>query len=46
MNNLSTFPFVAEAVEAGTLSLHGLFFDIHDGTLEELDGDTGSFSLL
>ena len=41
--NLMTFPFVAEAVRAGRLELHGLWKDIRDGSLEAYDGATGSF---
>ena len=33
IENLMTFPFVRSAVEAGTLSLHGLVHDIAEGTL-------------
>ncbi|SES78380.1 carbonic anhydrase [Paracoccus homiensis] len=33
IGNLMTFPFVKSAVEAGTLSLHGLLHDIREGTL-------------
>lgn len=46
LTNLMTFPFVASAVEDGALSLHGLYFDISTGTLEELDGKTGRFAPL
>ena len=35
LDNLMTFPFVEEAVKAGTLSLHGLWNDIGDGGLEQ-----------
>ena len=38
LENLMTFPFVAAAVEAGELSLHGLLHDISDGTLTQFDG--------
>jgi carbonic anhydrase len=31
--NLLTFPWIAEAVEAGKLTLHGMQFDIHTGVL-------------
>jgi carbonic anhydrase len=34
--NLMTFPWVAERVAAGTLSLHGAWFDIRIGTLMQL----------
>ncbi len=46
ISNLMTFPFVAERVEAGTLSLHGLWTDIGTGALEQLDPATGEFSVV
>jgi carbonic anhydrase len=42
--NLSSFPFVSEAVGSEALSLHGLFFDISEGRLEALDGESGTFA--
>lgn len=39
LNNLLTFPFIAEAKESGLLSLHGLWIDIEDGTLEVYSAD-------
>lgn len=42
MQNLLTFPFVRERVEAGTLTIHGAVFAIADGKLRVLD-DTGRF---
>ncbi|MEM7641528.1 MAG: carbonic anhydrase [Pseudomonadota bacterium] len=41
LDNLMTFPFVAEAVESGDLVLHGLWNDITAGGLEiyEAEGD-------
>ncbi|HET9068837.1 MAG TPA: carbonic anhydrase [Amaricoccus sp.] len=44
--NLMTFPFVADAVRSGKLELHGLWKDIRDGSLEALDGSTGTFAPL
>ena len=35
LENLLGFPFVKEAVVAGRLDLHGLHYDIREGTLEE-----------
>lgn len=35
LGNLLTFPYVREALEAGVLSLHGLYIDISSGQLEE-----------
>ncbi|MCG3269422.1 carbonic anhydrase [Yoonia sp. I 8.24] len=43
LNNLMTFPFVQKAVEEGTLSLHGLWNDIGEGTLESYDPDVDGF---
>jgi carbonic anhydrase len=40
--NLMTFPWIASAVSAGKLKLHGCFFDIRSGILELLGSD-GSF---
>jgi len=40
--NLMTFPWIASAVSAGKLRLHGCFFDIRSGILERLGGD-GNF---
>ena len=37
--NLQTFPWIAEAVEAGTLALNGFRFDIHTGVLSQLIDD-------
>ena len=37
--NLMTFPFVAEAVAAGRLALHGFRFDIHTGVLWRIEAD-------
>jgi carbonic anhydrase len=39
MENLMTFPFVREAVEADTLSIHGLWNDIGEGSLDYFDGE-------
>ncbi len=41
--NLETFPFVAEAVAAGRLALHGAWFSIAEGELRWLDRDAGVF---
>jgi carbonic anhydrase len=42
--NLVTFPFVAEAVDAGRLALHGAWFSIAEGALHWLDPATGTFA--
>jgi carbonic anhydrase len=36
LKNLMTFPWIAEAVEAGRLSLQGFMFDIHNGVLSRV----------
>lgn len=41
--NLMTFPWIAEAVDAGSLALHGAYFDIRHGVLSIL-GKDGTFS--
>lgn len=38
LSNLRTFPWINEAVGAGTLRLHGFRFDIHSGALMKLEG--------
>ena len=43
LENLMTFPFVASAVEAGDLSLHGLWKDIAAGTFQEYTGEADTF---
>ena len=43
LENLMTFPFVRDAVADESLSLHGLWNDIAEGSLEEYNGTTGAF---
>ncbi|MEM1362622.1 MAG: carbonic anhydrase [Pseudomonadota bacterium] len=43
LENLMTFPFVASAVEAGKLALHGLWIDISSGELRYLRPESGQF---
>ncbi len=43
LGNLMTFPFVASRVNAGEVSLHGLWTDIGEGTLEQYDPSQGAF---
>ena len=43
LDNLMTFPFVAEAVKDERLTLHGLWNDIGEGTLEAYDPTEGRF---
>lgn len=44
--NLTTFSFVAAAVERGTLELHGAWFSIGKGQLMWLDPDRGTFEVV
>lgn len=43
LENLMTFPFVNKAVENDMLTLHGLWTDIGEGTLECLDSKSREF---
>lgn len=46
LDNLMTFPFVQEAAEKGDLSLHGLWNDIGEGTLEQYLPAEGTFKVI
>jgi carbonic anhydrase len=46
LHNLTTFPFVARAMAARRLQLHGAWFSIAEGELHWLDWDTGVFELI
>ncbi|HEY5347944.1 MAG TPA: carbonic anhydrase, partial [Rhizomicrobium sp.] len=43
MERLLTFPFIAEAVAAGTLQIKGAHFGVADGGLSVLDEASGKF---
>ena len=43
LENLMTFPFVTQAVESGQMTVHGLWNDIGEGTLEQYDTVSRSF---
>ncbi len=43
IENLRSFPFVADKEAAGTLKLRGAHFSISEGVLYSLDQDTGEF---
>lgn len=43
LDNLRTFPWIAEKEAAGALKLRGAHFSIVDGILYSLDEDTGAF---
>ena len=42
--NLMSFPFIAERVNTGRLSLHGGYFDIATGVISLRDPESGNFS--
>lgn len=46
LENLLTFPWVKERVDAGRLDLHGWYFDIESGNLYSYRPATGKFELL
>lgn len=46
LNNLSSFPFVREAVAAGRLQLHGWYFDLSHGELLGCERVSGRFRAL
>ena len=43
LENLLTFPFVRDMVEAGNMTIHGLLTDIGEGALLQYDGASGEF---
>ena len=46
LKNLMTFPWIRERVEAGTLTLHGWYFDIQAGELLAYSPETREFAPL
>lgn len=44
VRNLQSYPWIQERVAAGSLSLHGWWYDITNGDLLALDPETGSFA--
>lgn len=46
IDNLRSFPFIAEAEATGELHLQGALFDIAEGVLRVLNHDTGKFEAL
>jgi carbonic anhydrase len=46
LGNLMTFPWIRERVEAGSLALHGWYFDIGAGDLLGHSAETGTFAPL
>ncbi len=46
LDNLDTYPWVAERRRRGQLSVHGWYFNLSDGALECVDREQGSFRRL
>ena len=46
LGNLTSFPFVRDAITAGRLQCHGWYFDIDHGCLHGVDPTTGDFTPL
>ena len=46
LENLMTFPFIKSAIDDSKLSLHGLWNDIGDGTLEAYDPVAGRYAAI
>jgi carbonic anhydrase len=44
LENLTTFPWVRERVESGTLQLHGWYVDIAVPELSAYDWEAGKFT--
>ena len=43
MENLMTFPWIRERVEAGNLKIHGWYFNLHEGELYDYDSEKEEF---
>lgn len=46
LENLQTFPWIREAMEAGRIRLHGWYFDLKSGELHAYDAESGHFEPL
>ena len=46
LENLMTFPWIRERVEAGTMTLHGWYFDMDAGDLMGYSAEAGRFAAL
>jgi carbonic anhydrase len=44
IENLKTFPFVMEALNAGGLKIYGVYFDLERGELLQFDDNSGEFT--
>lgn len=46
LDNLMTFPWVSERVESGSLALHGWYFDIEHGQMQQYNRSSRTFEAL
>jgi carbonic anhydrase len=46
LDNLKSFPFVADAITSRGLNLFGIYFDIEKGELLELNAESGTFTAI
>ena len=46
IDNLMTFPWIKQRVEAGTLHLHGWYYALAEGLLMAFDPERGNFRSL
>ena len=46
IRNLRTFPFIRDAVRDRGLTLMGVYFDLEEGEIYELDEESGNFTLI
>jgi len=46
LENIQTYPFIVEALQAGTLRLHGWYYDIGNGRVYAYNPETESFDPL
>ena len=46
LQNLMSFPWIRQRVDAGSLTLHGWYFDIDAGELLQHSAETGEFIAL
>jgi carbonic anhydrase len=44
VRNLATYPWIAERIASGRISIHGWHFDIASGNIDSLDPVTGLFA--
>lgn len=46
LENLRTYPCVVDGERAGTLTVHGWLYDLHEGTVRAYDAATGSWNFI